>query len=82
MKGNKPIPADAYNAIRLIGEQRKSIIATIDRAQTMLLSLPTAKQLAYDHNLPLNTVRQLLLDKGYGGRRVPKAVRAASLVEK
>lgn len=70
-----PIDPKKYAAIRLVGERREVLKATIERSETLLAELPTASQLASDHNVPVNTVRQILRGRGYAGRSITKTVK-------
>ena len=73
------IDPEKYAAIRLVGERSAVLKATIERSKCLLAELPTANQLAADHGIPVNTVRQILRGRGYAGRSMTKTVRSASL---
>jgi hypothetical protein len=76
MKTN-PISEGAFDAIRGVAQQRAKLKATIDQHQSELEALPSAKQLAVTHGVPVNTVRQILRGQGYAGRPITKAVKAS-----
>lgn len=73
MKGNA-INSATFAAIRLVGERRAVLKATIERSEVMLEELPSPKQLALKHGVPVNTVRQILRGQGYAGRPITKSV--------
>jgi hypothetical protein len=68
------IAAERLAKIRQVGLERARLKAEIDRLRGDLEAMPTSIALAREHGIPVNTVRQIMLGDGYGGRPMTRSV--------